>query len=200
MKKLFISLILISFSTKIFSNAVAIVDATDKIVLQLTSSTVNVQVTNQVAIVTSTQVFRNQLLTDVHVKYAFPLYEDACATGLRWKVGGVWYSAIFSPAPQDTTLPGNGPQNDPDLVAYLGATPLYFDLNNYSIAPDSIITFELTYVQLLHYAFNVTSFAHPNDYSLIQTSPLQSQSFSFHANSDRSIVGIDLISHAPDTL
>ncbi len=131
MKKLLLVLILVSSSTKIFSNAVAIVNATDKTVLQLTSSTVNVQVTNQVAVVTSTQVFVNQLPTDVHIKYAFPLYEDACATGLRWKLGGVWYAAVFSPAPQDTTLPGNGAQTDPDLIAYLGGTPLYFDLNNF---------------------------------------------------------------------
>src|SRR5678809_1395065 len=90
------------------SNGVLIVNASDKTVLELKSTYVNTEVNNQVAIVTSTQVFFNQLDSTVHVKYAFPLYEDASAVALRWNLNGIWHSATFSSAAPDTTLPGSG--------------------------------------------------------------------------------------------
>lgn len=201
-RKVLFVILAVSISLNAFSNAVAIVDATAKKVLQLNASTVSAEVNNQVAVVTSTQVFYNQLNETVHIKYAFPLYQDASAVGLRWKINGTWYTASFSPEPADTTLPGGGgggSTNDPDLVAYLGNTPLYFDLED-SIAAGSFVTFELTYVQLLPYAYNVVSFEHPNNYSLIQTAPLDTQLLSIHILSGRIIDGIDLISHAPDSI
>ncbi|MBC8173277.1 MAG: hypothetical protein H7X71_05155, partial [Chitinophagales bacterium] len=182
---------------KIFSNAIAIVNATDKTVFQLVSSSVNVNVVNQVAIVKSTQIFRNNLDSATHIKYAFPLYEDATATGLRWKINGVWYAASFSPSPPDTTLPGTG-ETHADITMYLGETPLYFELED-SILADSLIIFELTYVQLLHYAYNVVEFKHPNDYSLIQSTLLDSQILSLQVYSDRSIVEANMVSHTPVT-
>lgn len=170
---------LLSFYSTVKANAVLIVNAESKTVLQLQSSHVDATVTNQVAIVKSRQVFVNQLDTAVHVKYAFPLYEDASATGLRWKIGGIWYSAVFNPEPQDTTLPGGAAAVDENLKLYLGETPLYFDLEQ-MIDPDSTIEFELTYVQLLHYAYNEVSFTHPNNYSLIQTGAIDTQYLSIH--------------------
>ena len=202
MKQLFLLLISFIITFNSYSNAVAIVDATNKTVLQLISSEISAEVTNQVATVTSTQTFFNQLASPVIIKYAFPLDEDACATGLRWKINGIWHSAIFSPAPPDTTLPGgggSGSEPDADLLSYLGETPLYFNLED-SIPLDSMIVFELTYVQLLHYAFNEVTFEHPNDYTLIQNMPLSLQTFSFHVNSDRTITGIDLVSHAATSI
>lgn len=185
---------LLSFYSTVKANAVLIVNAESKTVLQLQSSHVDATVTNQVAIVKSRQVFVNQLDTAVHVKYAFPLYEDASATGLRWKIGGIWYSAVFNPEPQDTTLPGGAAAVDENLKLYLGETPLYFDLEQ-MIDPDSTIEFELTYVQLLHYAYNEVSFTHPNNYSLIQTGAIDTQYLSIHVLSDRTIVGSNLLSH-----
>ncbi len=177
-----------------YSNAVLIVDAESKTVLHLQTTHVQATVTNQVAIVKSRQVFINQLDSAVHVKYAFPLYEDAAATSLRWKVNGVWYSAVFNPTPQDTTLPGGADYVHPDLELYLGQTALYFEPEQY-IDPDSLIEFELTYVQLLPYAYNEVSFTHPNDYGLIQTGAIDSQYLSIHVFSDRSIVGSSMVSH-----
>lgn len=185
---------LLTLPQLIKANAVLIVNAESKTVLQLQSSHVDATVTNQVAIVKSRQVFVNQLDTAVHVKYAFPLYEDASATGLRWKIGGIWYSAVFNPEPQDTTLPGGAAEVDENLKLYLGETPLYFDLEQ-MIDPDSTIEFELTYVQLLHYAYNEVSFTHPNNYSLIQSGTIDTQYLSIHVFSDRKIVGSNLLSH-----
>lgn len=186
--------VLLSFTHYVQANAVLIVDAESNLTLHLQSSIVQATITNQVAIVKSRQVFVNQLDTAVHVKYAFPLYEDASATALRWKIGGVWYSAAFNPEPQDTVLPGGGGYVHPDLEDYLGETALYFELEQL-IEADSFIEFELTYVQLLHYAFNEVSFKHPNDYSLIQTGIIDTQYLSLHIFSDRTIVGSNMVSH-----
>lgn len=183
-------------SGKLFSNAIAIVDATDKTVLQLVSSHVEVEIVNQVSTVVTTQKFYNNLGEKVHLKYAFPMYEDAAATSLRWKVNGVWYQASFAAEPADTTLPG-GEATDPDLETYLGETPLFFDLID-SLDADSTIIFELTYVQLLHYAYNTVSFNFPNNYSLISTASVDSQTLYIHMISDRTVVGTSMLSHVPD--
>lgn len=193
-------IIFILLSTTVYSNSVIIVDASNKTVLQLKDSKVNVEVNDQVAVVTTTQTFYNQLGISVSGKFAFPLYEDATATSLRWELNGVWKSASFSPTEQDTTLPGgNGGSVDPDLTNYLGATPLYFDFKD-SIPAGASITFELTYVQLLDYAYNIVSLDYPNDYHLIQTTALDTLSFDVNIYSDRSIVGIDLISHNANSI
>lgn len=190
-------LLMVLVNTLSWSNAVLIVNATDNTCFQLLSSNISVNVVNQVATVKSTQRFINQTGSPTTAKYAFPLYEDAAATGLRWKLNGIWHAASFSPSPADTTLPGTGPEIDPSLEAYLGSTALYFNLND-TIQPDSEIVFELTYVQLLHYAYNEVSFSHPNDYSLIQTTALDTQSLSMHIVSDRTIVATNMTSHTPD--
>ncbi len=185
---------LILTSTQLSANATLIVDATDKTCLKMLSSHVNVSVVNQVATVKSTQTFINQFDTAVHVKFAFPMYEDAAATGLRWKIYGEWYSAVFAAAPADTTLPGAGEEIDFQLEEYLGDATLFFELLD-SILPDSTVVFELTYVQLLHYAYDQVSFDFPNDYSMIQTDNIDSQTLSIHIISDRTIVGTEMISH-----
>ena len=190
----YLMLVFSAVSENAHANAVAIVNATDKTVLQLLSSHVNVTVVNQVGIFTSVQTFYNQLDSAVHVKYGFPMYEDATAVSLRWKIHGVWYTAAFSPEPEDTTLPGTGTDINAELQAYLGDTPLYFEPED-AIEPDSQIVFEVVYVQLLHYAYNTVSLDYPNNYSSIQTTPLDTQSLSVTIFSDRTITGIDMISH-----
>ena len=88
MKHFWILSIFIMLSTNIFANGVCIENAETGIWLELVESDVNVQIENQVCILTATQKFRNTLTTPFTLKYAFPLYEDASATGLRWKIEG----------------------------------------------------------------------------------------------------------------
>jgi Ca-activated chloride channel family protein len=179
-------------------NGVCIQDATEAIYFKLLSSDVEVLVNNQVAMLTTSQVFLNDLNADLTIKYAFPLYEDASATSLRWYVNGAWHTAVFSPSPQDTTLPG-GNMPDPDLIEYLGATPLYFNVPD-TVLQDSLITFELTYVQLLPYDFNIVDFNCPNDYTLIQDDILDFQKLHLVLESDRTIDNINLLSHPGATI
>lgn len=175
----------------IMASGVCIVDAYQGIYFHLLSNQVNVVVNDQIATVKTTQEFRNQTGSDVVIKYAFPLNEEASATNIRWKLGGVWYTAIITPTPQDTTLPGGGEDPDPDLLAYLGETPLYFTLLD-TIPDDSLLVIELTYVQLLPYSFSKVDFFFPNNYSLIQSSPLNLQELDFRLYSQRTIEDVQL--------
>ncbi len=196
MKHFWILSIFIMLSTNIFANGVCIENAETGIWLELVESDVNVQIENQVCILTATQKFRNTLTTPFTLKYAFPLYEDASATGLRWKIEGNWYEAIIT-ATEPDTIPG-GSNMIPNLEEYLGETPLYFSSEEAIIQPDSLFQVELTYVQLLPYAFGNVEFYYPNDYSLLQTTLLNQQQLHIELNSFRTIEDFQLLSHTPN--
>ncbi|MDH4071357.1 MAG: VIT and VWA domain-containing protein, partial [Ignavibacteria bacterium] len=168
----------------VLANGAAIIDASQPVLLQLDSSVVSTTVEGQISVTTATQYFRNTNAADT-VKYGFPLYETATPLGLRWRVGGVWYTASVAGVPQDTTLPGGG-NADPDLLEYLGPTPLYFDIPQ-AVDQDSTLAVELTYVELLPYQFGTVSFEYRSDYRLIQSSVLVYQQFDFFLNSQRTI-------------
>jgi hypothetical protein len=196
MKSLVFSIIILLILTSLaFSNGAAIVDATNEVYLRLLSSEVEVTVENQVAIIKATNVFLNDLAADTTVKYAFPMPEAGSATGLRWQVNGQWYQATITPQPPDTSLPGPGGPS-PNLVSYLGETPLYFNVDQ-QIQKDSTFTVELTYVQLLHYEFGEVDFMFPNDYRLIQNDVLALQQLDFDLISSRNIENIEVMSSHP---
>lgn len=174
------------------ASGVCIVDAFEAVYFNLLSNKVYVIVNDQIATVKTTQEYRNLTGSDAVIKYAFPLNEEASATNIRWKLGGTWYTASISPSPQDTTLPGGGGGDpDPYLIEYLGETPMYFTLLD-TIPADSLLVVELTYVQLLPYSFSKVDFFFPNDYSLIQDSPLNLQELDFRLYSQRTIDDIQL--------
>ena len=197
-KTLFTILIAIIVSTYLFSNGAAVWDAADGYCLKLIESDVDVLIENQVGIVKTTQTFKNVDNYGHFVKYAFPMYEDASATGLRWFVENTWFEAEISPTVQDTTMPGPG-EVDENLADYLGSTPLFFNIEQ-GIQPDSLLIVELSYVQLLPYAFGDVDFYYLNDYSLIQTSLVDQQSLRVELFSDRTIDSIQLLSHNPTLL
>ena len=152
----------------------------------------NVEVENQIALIKTTQSFRNIFGVDKNFKYAFPLPLGASAVSLKWKINGIWKTAMITPQPPDTSLPGGNPH--PNLLQYLGDVPLYFDILD-TLKADSVVTIELTYVEFLNYSFGNVNFEYPNDYTLIQQSPFNTQEFRFTLNSSRTIDTILLLSH-----
>ena len=182
------------FITDVYSNGVAIIDGQNGIYLSLLSSKVQVKIENQVAIIKTTQVFHNQFDTDKQIKYGFPLSENASAINLRYKIDDKWYVASIAPTPQDTTLPGPRGETHPDLKSYLGKTPLYYPIQD-TIRSNSILTIELTYVELLKYHFGKVQFSYPNNYILIQSAQLDTQKLDFNLYSSRSIDSIQLLSN-----
>jgi Ca-activated chloride channel family protein len=182
------SLLVPSFT---YANGVLVANASTGSCVTLVSSEVLVVVEGQVATTTTTQVFRNTSGIDQTVKYAFPMPEGASATRLRWLWGDVWHTAKFSATAQDTALPGG--TMAPSLQSYLGPLPLFFGFDG-RMRADSVMTVELTYVQLLPYKFGVVSYSYPNDYHLIQSATLEHQGFAFSLSSQRTITSIDVVS------
>lgn len=197
-KYLLLSILLCFVAGYSFAHGVAVVNATTGSYLRLESSNQSVTVYDQVAEIVTTQVFRNLTGAGTAIKYAFPLHEEASATSLRWMINNIWYTAIFAPSPQDTTLPG-GDDPDPDLLAYLGDSPLFFSIPDV-VAADSSIVIELTYVELLPYNFSLVEFDYPCNYTLIQNIPLNHLEFHLVLESQRTIESIELTSHPSATV
>ena len=95
-----ILLIIFLLSGFILANGVAIIDAETGTYLNLVNSEVQVNVKSQVAVITSTQTFKNTSGSPKVIKYGFPLPGTANATALRWKINGSWYQASFRGATQ----------------------------------------------------------------------------------------------------
>jgi len=181
-----ISILFFLFNHNVSANGLCIVNAAEGTHLELVSTHTVVVVNDQVATVTTFQTFRNHLGAPHVIKFGFPLSGTASATNLRWEYAGNWSTADFSPMPQDTTLPGGNEDIATDIRDYLGDNPLYFDLVQ-TIGADSLLTVELTYVDLLPYAFNRVTFDFPGDYTVFQNSPLEIQTLIFQLNSQRTI-------------
>jgi Ca-activated chloride channel family protein len=196
MKKYLLHALVLLLSFKAAAHGVAIVNASQGVYLQLVSASVQVQVQNQVAITTTSQVFRNNLSSPQAFKYGFPMPSGGTAVGLRWQIGGVWHEADFNAAPQDTTLPGGGGGGNVNILLnqYLGAFPLYFTMED-ALPKDSSITIELSYVELLPYKNGTVSYHYPGDYELIQSDLLIQQHFDFQLSSGRIIESVDFVSH-----
>ena len=188
MKHIIIILFYLSFiQVSSFANGVAVKDGSKGQYLNLQSSKIEVVVEGQISTTKVTNQFKN-IDTSCVIKYAFPLSEQASATSLKWLVNGNWYSAIIAGTPQDTSLPGGGTIY-PNLKTYLGNTPLYFGIPQ-TIEKDSILTVELTYVELLSYKYGKVTYNFPNNYQLIQTANISTQDFQFYLNSQRTIDSI----------
>jgi len=196
-KLLLLSFVILSLaSTQLFANGVGVVNASTGTYLKLTGTKINTSVESQISTTVTTQTFKNSLGADKTVSFAFPLPEGASATGLRWKVNGVWYLAPISPQPQDSSLPG-GTMNA-NLKSYLGNTPMFFGIPQ-QVKKDSVLVVELTYVQLLAYDFGSVYYNYLNDYHLIQTAILDAQELNFTLTSPRTIDSIRLVSTNPLT-
>jgi Ca-activated chloride channel homolog len=191
MKKLTLFLLLVSPISVLHANGVGVLDAHNAVYLRLDSTIVGVVVESQISTTTTTQYFTNTHATDT-VKYGFPLPEQASAIQLRWRVHGQWFTASVAGAAQDTTLPGGG-SPAANLLTYLGRTPLFFSIPQ-TIQADSTLAVELTYVELLPYAFGNVEYVYPSDYHLIQSGVIRTQQLDFHLTSPRTIDSIRVVS------
>ena len=186
--------LLLSFSSVLLSNGIGIVNGSEGIYLTLLETDIQVEVNNQIARIKATQKFRNDTGEAVEIKYGFPLHENANPISLRWLFDGTWKEASVTENTQDSSIPGTGggsEQIDPNLESYLGNTPLFF-MPNDTIPGDSVIVFELEYVELLPYFLGKVSFDFKNDYTGIQFALLDKQSFSFVLNSEREILDLTM--------
>jgi Ca-activated chloride channel family protein len=192
MKNLVLSILaFVLFTSVAFSNAALVVDAGTKKCAQLISTTVDVQVENQVAITTSTQIFINNSAEEISPILAFPLPTTASVISIRWKYDTSWKTATIVSSPQDSSLPSGSGNIDANLKKYLGNSPLFFNPKE-KIAVEASIQIEITYVELLHYDLGEVKYTYLNDYSLIQDVNVDKQIFKFTLKSKRTVDDIDL--------
>lgn len=189
---LFVSLaVMLFFALPIFGNGVLVTGELNNQYYTLVGSEVSVEVEDQVAIVTSSQLFMNSFQANTP-KYVFPLPEGASATQLRWLQDEEWNIANFAPVVQDS-LPPNPSHGWPYILqTYMGDNPLFFNLPD-PVAAEHTVLVELTYVMLLPYDQGSVSFHYKNNYQLLQSTLLEQISFDFTLISQRTIVGIDLV-------
>ncbi len=194
----FISFILvIILSTSIsFANGIGIVDGSTGVYLQILETNTTVSVKDQIAITTITQIFKNNTGSPVNFKYGIPINENANPTNLRWKYNNVWKEAVVSSLPQDNSIPGGGGVGGNDLeqalVDYLGSSPLFFPPND-TIAVDSTITIELTYVELLSYFQGKVTFFQKGNLNGLQNEIINRQSLTLILDSEKEMLAIDLL-------
>ncbi len=198
MNKLFTLLLTIIFASNIFANGVGIIDAQTPSYLKLVSGKIEVKVEEQVAVIKSTQIFKNTTDNEVSkFRFAFPIPVNASATSLRYSKDNIWYDAVITPISSDTSYTGEGSKIDKKLKSYLGNSPVYFDANIRLSSQDEI-TFEVSYVELLNYEDGKVTFDYPNDYSNIQSDYLIKQEINFEVNSGRTIEDFTSLNHECD--
>lgn len=195
-RRLFIWTLSASLGTLVHAQGVLILNAAENDLMPIDSSAVFIDVEDQVALVQSTQYFINASTDTVFPKYAYPLPEAASAVKLRWFIDGLWNEASMVAQPPDTTLPGvgtgqGGPEPTPELLAYLGETPLYFRLIT-GIPPGATIAVELTYVQLMEYGNAHVELQAGTDQSSLWNGVLSSLRLFATVRSQRDITGIDV--------
>ena len=181
-------------TSNLFSNGIGIIDGSTGIYLQALETNTKVKVKDQIAIVTTTQVFKNTTGSGVNIKYGFPLNQNANPTSLRWKYNGVWKTAIVNSEAQDNSIPSGtgGGAVDQALRNYLGDFPFFFSPQD-TILDDSLITIELTFVELLPYFNGEVSYFQKNDFSAIQNETVVKQSLEFILESEKEVLNIELL-------
>ena len=188
---LLLCLIIISVSTRLSGCGILFYDTENKVYLDIIESNIDVRINDQVSITTITQIFNNNTDDSLYVRYAFPMLETASATGLRYKLEGEWYTAVFSPTPQDTIDYGGGDNFDYDLKYYLGETPLIYDIDRVIPSGENIII-ELTYVELLPYKLGRVTYLMPFHLAELLLNEEMDCFFHLAIYSQRDIVNIQL--------
>lgn len=152
----------------------------------------DVTIDNQIAIVTVREVFVNNSTYPIAPRYYFPLPDGASATQLRWFWNGCWLEANVTA----NSGGGSGVNELPVLYQnYLGPHPLKFDFNT-SMLPSDSLAVELTYVQLLPYAYgNVDLLLRNNNAFLYAGQQMPTQSLNVSLHSARTITSFSLLSH-----
>ncbi len=198
-----IATFLVFISAPACAQGVLILDGPDGSVLPIVRSETNLDVTDQVATISSTQTFFNSFSVDTVAEYAFSLPEQAAALRILYEVNGTQYESVFSGTAQDTLLLGEDTTNvsnpsDPthaSLSEFLGETPVHFQFE-IPITAGSYCKFTMEYVELLGYNFNHVYYSDISDYSLLGITELDTFGYSATIQSQRAITHISLLDNA----
>lgn len=163
--------------------------------LPLVKSHYEVRISDEMAVVKLSEVYRVAYTHQFYPRYFFPMAEGAATTSIRWKVAGVWHSGQMSIQSQH---PAGGPsQFSQGMQAYLGEYPFVYDILPSLNFNDTLIV-ELTYIQPVTYRSGNNDLVLKNNISFYQSYQVEEQSLEASLYSTRDIYSLDLVSHAPD--
>lgn len=154
---------------------------------------VRADVNDQIATTVTQQTFKNTGKTTLRLQYAFPLNANAVVTQCRFHQFGAWRTATVQGVPQDTVKGNSGGTPDNAFNTFIGATPFVMTLRD-SLPPDSSITVELSYIELLRYGSGRVLYEYPLAARGI-SAPAVSFGFAFHLASQRELVSANSINH-----
>lgn len=199
MKKLF------SFLLSILSSSIAFGDGVVKVMdlpysyLNLNSVEVFVKIDYQIASVITRQRFSNDYGEDVRLKYGFPLDINASLTNVFWLKHGTWYQGEIVARPQDDSAVNPGGEIDQLFLDYLGESPFFLSFQD-SLARDSAMTIELSYIQLLEFDSSKIYFRYPLNMEELITGRLDSFKINLEISKEYSVSNVECTSHFPNKI
>ncbi len=152
---------------------------------------VRTEVAGQVAVTTTRQTFRNTTGKPIKLQYGFPLGLRASVTDFTWYQHGTLRTAKLSGKPQDSVSGGPGGTPDIAFQEFLGKSPFVFSFVD-SLAADSVLVVDLTYMELLQYTQGKVEYSYPLRQFLTEQFAFD---FQFSLSSGRKIESIEALSH-----
>jgi Ca-activated chloride channel homolog len=198
MKQVFFTVLLLSSILLLHAAGVVINSGSSTFqAIKLLRCAYDVDIHNQIAVVTVKETFKNLQSSNVAPRYYYPLAEGCSATQLRWYSQGFWWQANISPNP--SSAPG-GPSTLPSYFTnYVGSFPIVFDFTTV-LFPQDTLAVELTYVQLLPYTEGNVDLSIKNNYTPISTTTLLGQTLDVELNSTRNITSFLSLNQVPNSI
>ena len=190
----FILLLSLISTTALFSNGIAIVDSQNGLYFDVLEKRNSVEVRNQVAVVTCTQVLQNNTGQEANFNFAIPLNKYSNPLEIRWiKIEDGDSSVVASSFEADhIIMTGTTETFTEELIYYLGDFPAFFSPLKTVPNGDQLII-EYTYAELLSYSDGKVMFYQKNDISAFYNKPILNQTFDFTLNSNREIFDLELM-------
>jgi Ca-activated chloride channel homolog len=201
MRKVIVFLLFIQIQC-LYAAGVAVIDACTNDLVKSATCDIDIDISNQVALVTTSQLFINDRDHAVEIKYAFPLPEKASATRLRYWLHDTWLEAKLTASPPDTTLPGSGGSGGSvhwQLDDYLGDTPFYFEIDQ-SLEPHDSLEIKLQYVQLLIQSHGEVGMVYPGGLDVVQSAVLERISVQANIESQQTVSDATIEPYQPTDL
>ncbi|MBK6290257.1 MAG: VWA domain-containing protein [Ignavibacteria bacterium] len=165
MKTIILALILLSFTTPIVVFGNGLVEARTSKGSNLISAKetrVDTRIREQVAITLTTQTFELTDTMTTNLRYGFPVPPSLTVTGIRYRIGTTWRSAVMRTSDTAITNPVGGGGSSPTsrFLDAVGVSGFVFPLRD-TLRNVNEITFELTAVELLPYSQGRVTYLYP---------------------------------------